>query len=163
MLGLHEDREGRRVAPVEKSLVRLQRAIGGQAEAPQSRAGKLHRRLWAGGDEIPVYDCAVVDVVVPARITGGHQVLGCRAGVAALVQKAGSGKTGRRTTDSRDRNTGVQETRSGRGERLPTPGVPHVGARQDEQIAIGGVDSPPIVVMGLRDSATVTMFHGRRV
>ena len=65
MLGLHEHRESRWVGPMEKGLVRLQRAVGGQTETPQSRAGKLHGRLWAGGDEIAVHDRAVVDVVVP--------------------------------------------------------------------------------------------------
>ena len=60
--------------------------------------------------------------------------------MAALVQKAGSGKTGRGTADGRDRNPGVQETRGSRGERCPAPGVPHVGARQDEQIAVGGIE-----------------------
>ena len=170
MPSLHEDREGGRVGSIEEALVRLQRAVGCQTEAPERRGGELHGRLWAGGDEITVHDCAFVDVIVAARVSGGHEVLRCRAGVAALVQKAGSGDTGCGTADSRHWNPGVQESAAAAANAAPPP-TSHMSApgsmsrllsagSRSSRIMSGMMRSPPIVVISWRDSAAVRMFHG---
>ena len=94
---------------MEDRLVRLERAIGGQAEPLERRSCKLHRRLRAGRNQVTVCDRALVDEVLAARIAGGEQVPSCRAGVTALVQQTSSGETGCGTADGRDGNTGVEE------------------------------------------------------
>jgi hypothetical protein len=60
--------------------------------------------------------------------------------VAPLIQKAGSRETGRGTADGRDGNPGVEEAAGRRAECSPTPGIPHVGTRQDEQVAVRGFE-----------------------
>jgi hypothetical protein len=60
----------------------------GPSAASQLR--ELHRRLRADRDEIPVHDCALVDAVVTAGISGGHEVPGSSAGVAAVAQETSS-------------------------------------------------------------------------
>lgn len=109
VLSLHEYGECGRVTPVEEALVRLQRALGDQAEASQRRAGVLHRRLRAGGNELPIHNGALVEVVVSTLVLRGHQILGCRAGVVALVEESCSGKPDGGTTDRRNGHTSIQE------------------------------------------------------
>jgi|SRR5829696_1669938 len=59
---------------------------------------------------------------------------------AAVVQETSSDEASRGTANGRHGNPGVQETRRGCGECCPAPGVPQVGARQDEQVAVGGIE-----------------------
>jgi hypothetical protein len=59
--------------------------------------------------------------------------------VVALVKQPGAGKAGRGPADGRHRDPGIEKAPGGSGERLPAAGVPHLGTRQDEKIAVGGL------------------------
>ena len=61
VLGLHENREAGRIAPMEDGLVRLERAIGRQAELLQRRPGELNGRLRPRGDQAIVCDGTLID------------------------------------------------------------------------------------------------------
>ncbi len=70
MLGLHENREARRIAPMEDGLVRLERAIRRQSELCQRRPGELNGRLRPRGDQAIVCDGTLIDEGVTTRIPG---------------------------------------------------------------------------------------------
>ena len=126
-------------AAVKQALVGVERALGGQAQAPQRRTRELHGRLRAGGDEVAVGDRALVDVAVTPAVAGGRQVFGSGAGVVSLVKQPGAGEAGGCAADRRHRDAGIEKTRGRRGERLPAAGVPHITAGQDEELAGGGL------------------------
>ena len=151
---------------MEEGLVGLERAIVGQPEARQRRACELHGRLRPRRDQVAVDDCALVDVVIAARVAGRRQVLGGRARVPALVEQPGAGEARRRAADGGHRNAGLEEPLRGSGERHPSAGIPQLAAGEHEDVARAGSRSsssasgtmrtPPMVVIGSRDSATVT-------
>jgi len=57
---------------MEDRLVRLERAIGGQAEPLQRRSCKVHRRLRTGRDQVTICDRSLIEEVLAARIAGGQ-------------------------------------------------------------------------------------------
>jgi hypothetical protein len=132
-----ENRKRARVPTTEQPLVGLDDVLRRKAEAPQRGARELDGGLRACGDEIAVDHSALVDVAIAAAIAGRREVFESRAGVVALVEQTGTSQTRGGTADRRDRHACLEEAPCGFGERLPAADIPHVGAGQDEQVAVG--------------------------
>ena len=141
-----------------------------RSSASPSRSSTA-RANWTGDCgpaviEVAVDDGARVDVAVAARVARHREVLGRGARVRALVEQAGAREAGGGAADRGDRHAGGEEALRRRGERGAAVRVPQLPARQDQQVAAGRVEvgeqrvgtirSPPIVVIGAGDSATVT-------
>jgi hypothetical protein len=73
--------------------------------------------------------------------------------VVSPVKQAGAGQAGGGTADRGDRHARIKESAGGVGERRAAAQVPHLGTRQDQQIAVSGVEFGNQRIGGHADSA----------